>query len=190
MRYIRQGIILEAISDSVLLRELQNGHNEALAQLYERYRERVLRHCIRLLCDEQAAKDAVQNVFMKLQTEHLSIRNGQSLQSWIFIVARNEAFGELRRRKGAELDEELVWEGELPDEELAKKNRKEIIQSVLNNLHPSFREVIVLREFEQMSYEEIAQVTGLTVSAVKSKLFKARKALIQKLQPYLSERAL
>jgi len=161
-----------------LLKELQSGHLEALTHLYSRYRERVLKHCTRLLCDEQAAKDAVQNVFVKLQTEHSSIRNGQSLQSWIFTVARNEAFGELRRRKAAELDEEILWEGELPDEELARKNRKEIIESVLNMLYPSFREVIVLREYEQMSYEEIAQVTGLTISAVKSKLFKARKALI------------
>ena len=185
-----QGIILGSVSDSVLLKELQSGHKEALAQLYGRYRERVLKHCTRLLCDEQAAKDVVQNVFMKLQTEHSTVRNGLSLQSWIFTVARNEAFGELRRKKNTVLDEEILWEGELPDEELAKKDRKEIIESVLNMLYPSFREVIMLREYEQLSYEEIAQVTGLTISAVKSRLFKARKALIQKLQPYLTERAL
>lgn len=167
---------------------MRNGkHTEALAQLYERYRERLLRYCSRLLKDTQLAEDAVQNVFMKLHAERDSIRNAQSLQSWIFTVARNEAFEELRRRKGEKVDEEIVWEGDLPDEELSKKNRHEVIETVLSALYPTFREVIILREYEQLSYEEIAQVTDTTMSSVKSRLFKARKALIEKLKPYLNE---
>lgn len=132
----------------------------------------------------------MQNVFVKLHAGRASIRNGQSLQSWVFTVARNEAFEELRRRKGELLSEEIVWEGVLPDEELSKKNRREAIESVLNALYPSFREIIILREYEQLSYDEIAQVTNTTVSSVKSRLFKARKALIEKLKPYLDEREL
>ncbi|MDD8018592.1 MAG: sigma-70 family RNA polymerase sigma factor [Bacteroidota bacterium] len=158
--------------------------------MYTRYCGRVLRYCARLLKDTQAAEDAVQNVFVKLHAGRASIRNGQSLQSWVFTVARNEAFEELRRRKGELLSEEIVWEGVLPDEELSKKNRREAIESVLNALYPSFREIIILREYEQLSYDEIAQVTNTTVSSVKSRLFKARKALIEKLKPYLDEREL
>ncbi len=169
----------------MLLEQLRGGSQPAFAQLYTRYRERVLKYCIRLLKDMQSAEDAMQNVFVKLQSERNSIRNGLSLQSWVFTVARNEAFGELRRRKGDVLDEEIVWEGLLPDEELSGKNRREIVEAALNALYPSFREVIILREYEQLSYDEIAQVTSTTVSSVKSRLFKARKALIEKLKPYL-----
>lgn len=178
---------METSSDAVLLEQLRNGHQPALGQLYTRYQERVLRYCIRLLKDSQSAEDAMQNVFVKLQSERNSIRNVHSLQSWVFTVARNEAFGELRRRKGEVLDEEIVWEGVLPDEELSGKNRREIVEAALNALYPSFREAIILREYEQMSYDEIARVTNTTVSSVKSRLFKARKALIEKLKPYLHD---
>lgn len=145
---------------------------------------------MRLLDDTQSAEDVVQNVFLKLQSERNSIRNADSLQSWIFTVARNEAFGELRRRKGEALDDDVVWEGELPDDVLTGKNRREAIESALNALYPSFREVIILREYEQLSYDEIARVTHTTISSVKSRLFKARKALIEKLKPFLQERDL
>jgi RNA polymerase sigma-70 factor, ECF subfamily len=174
----------------VLLEQLRNGQQSALSHLYIRYRERLLLFCIRLLNDEQKAEDAVQNVFVKLQTEHASIRNVESLKSWIFTVARNEAFGELRRRKGEVLDEDIVWQGELQDDELFKKDRKEIVKIILNSLHPSYREVIILREYDQLSYEEIGQITGATLATVKTRLFKARKALIDKLKPYLFERSL
>lgn len=144
-----------------------------------------MRYSLRLLNDSQSAEDVVQNVFLKLQSERSTIRNADSLQSWIFTVARNEAFGELRRRKGEALDEEMVWEGELPDDVLTGKSRREVVESALKALYPSFREVIILREYEQLSYDEIAQVTNTTVSSVKSRLFKARKALIEKLKPNL-----
>ena len=164
---------------------MRNGHQPALSQLYIRYRERLLLFCIRLLNDEQKAEDAVQNVFVKLQTEHATIRNIESLKSWVFTVARNEAFGELRRRKGEALDEEIVWQGELPDDALVNKNRNEIVAVVLKSLCPSYHEVIILREYEQLSYAEIAQITGATIATVKTRLFKARKALIVKLKPYV-----
>lgn len=64
--------------------------------------------------------------------------------------------------KNAGIDKKILWEGDPPDKELAKNERKKIIESVLNMLYPSFMKVIVLREYGQMSYDEIAQVTGLT----------------------------
>lgn len=160
----------------------------ALAHLYSRYRQRLIRFCLRLLNDKQSAEDTVQNVFLKLQAEHGTIRNTGSLKSWLFTVARNEVFGELRRKSGLEPDDELVWNGDLPDEELAKRDRNERITLVLNSLYPAFREVIMLREYEQLSYEEIAQVTGSSIASVKSRLFKARKSMITKLRPFLEEK--
>lgn len=181
---------LETASDSVLLEQLCKGHQSALSQLYLRYQKQLLLFCVRLLNDEQMAEDAVQNVFVKLQTDHTAIRNVESVKSWIYTVARNEAFGELRRKKGEALNEEIIWQGELPDDQLAKKDRKEIVKIALNLLHPTFREVIILREYEQLSYAEIVQITGATMPTVKTRLFKARKALIEKLKPYLTEREL
>jgi RNA polymerase sigma-70 factor (ECF subfamily) len=83
-----------------------------------------------------------------------------------------------------------VWEGDSPEDELLAKERKELIEIVLQRLHAPYREVIILREYERLSYEEIAGITGTTISSVKSRLFKARKALIEKLKPYFNERSL
>ena len=140
--------------------------------------------------DQQRAEDAVQNVFLKLQTGQQNIRNGQSLQSWLFTVARNEALSDINKKKSVTADDSIVWEGDSPEDELLAKERKELIEIVLQRLHAPYREVIILREYERLSYEEIAGITGTTISSVKSRLFKARKALIEKLKPYFNERSL
>lgn len=177
-------------TDSALLEQMQHGDANGVSQLYTRYHDRVLRYCVRLLGNRQMAEDIVQNVFVKAMTGHESIRNGQSLQSWLFTVARNEAYTELGKKKGMVLDDRLVWDGSLPDEALMTKERDELIEMVLQHLYIPFRDVLMLRIYEQLSYEEIATVTGTTVSSVKSRLFKARKALIQKLNRYFNERHL
>ena len=169
---------------------MRGGNRNALGELYNRHHQHLLRCCSRLLKDEHRAKDAVQNVFVKLQTGHQNIRNGQSLQSWLFAVARNEALADIRLKKNITADDSIVWDGDSPEEELLAKERKDVVGIVLQRLSAPYREVIILREYEQLSYEEIAGITGATVSSVKSRLFKARKALIEKLIPYFNERKL
>ena len=169
---------------------LRSGDRKALGQLYDRYHQHLLRYCVRLLRDEQRAEDAVQNVFLKLQTGQQNIRNGQSMQSWLFTVAHNEALSDINKKKSVTADDSIVWEGDSPEDELLAKERKELIEIVLQRLHAPYREVIILREYERLSYEEIAGITGTTISSVKSRLFKARKALIEKLKPYFNERSL
>ena len=169
---------------------MRSGNRKALGQLYNRYHQHLLRYCTRLLKNEQSAEDVVQNVFLKLQIGQQNIRNGQSLQSWLFTVARNEALCGIKKIKTINADETIVWDGDTPEDEFVAKERKDVIEIVLRRLHAPFREVILLREYEHLSYEEIAGITGTTVSSVKSRLFKARKALIEKLKPYFSERSL
>ncbi|MCX6138764.1 MAG: sigma-70 family RNA polymerase sigma factor [Ignavibacteriales bacterium] len=176
---------MNIVSESILLDQLRGGSSHAAAQLYGRYHNRLLRFCVRLLRDEQNAEDVVQNVFEKLQTECRAIRSNVALQSWLFTVARNDCLGELRKTKTEPIDEDIIWDGELPDEALIIKERKERVECVLQSLHAPYREVIMLREYENMAYEEIAVITDTTVSSVKSRLFHARKALIAKLGPYL-----
>jgi RNA polymerase sigma-70 factor (ECF subfamily) len=83
---------------------------------------------------------------------------------------------------------ETVWDEDNPLEELEEQETKNIIQHYLGLLRPHYRELLVLREYEQLSYAEIAAITGATESAVKSGLFKARKALAKKLEPFFRER--
>lgn len=169
---------------------MRSGDHKALGQLYNRYHQQLVWYCVRLLGDEQCAEDAVQNAFLKLQTGQQRIRNGQYLRSWLFTVARNEALSDLKKHKSVTADDSIVWDGDSPEDEMLAKERKDVIEIVLRRLRAPFREVIILREYERLPYVEIAAITGTTVSSVKSRLFKARKALIEKLKPYFSERSL
>jgi RNA polymerase sigma-70 factor, ECF subfamily len=117
--------------------------------------------------------------------------SADSLQAWIFTIARNEAYTILRRMRPTEdLDAatENVWDDENPLEKVVQKERKEIVQHCLANLRPVYRELLILREYEQFSYEEISKITGASESSIKSGLFKARKAMGKKLEAIVKER--
>jgi RNA polymerase sigma-70 factor (ECF subfamily) len=141
------------------------------------------------LRDNRNAEDVVQETFVKVYIGCNSVRSFQSLRGWIFTIARNEAFGILRKTKIEFVEDDgQVWESETPLELLVRSEVKDIVQHFLGELKPEYREVLILREYEDLSYAELAIITSSTESAVKSRLFKARKALVKKLQPFFEER--
>ena len=148
------------------------------------YAPRLFVYCLRLLRDRQSAEDAVQETLTKIHTEAHSVHDRSSFRSWIFTIARNEAYGLLRKKKPVILgDDDQVWDNETPLELLLRAEESEIVQHLLEELRPEYREILVLREYEEFSYDEIAVITSSTIAAVKSRLFKARKALTAKLKP-------
>ncbi|MBI3787764.1 MAG: sigma-70 family RNA polymerase sigma factor [Ignavibacteriales bacterium] len=176
---------LEAPVSEQILWRLRSGDETAFAQVYQQYKARVYGYCYRLLRNEQDAEDATQEAFLKVMKSIATLEKAESFRPWMFTIARNEAYAILRRTKninGIESDE--IWAEETPYEELIGKETAELVQRYLNLLKPVYREVLILREYEQLSYAEIARVTGDTESSVKSRIFKARKALTEKLKPY------
>ena len=93
-----------------------------------------------------------------------------------------------RRRDGTEVDPDALWEDTTPLSILEQKEEIAVVQALINLLRTEYREVIQLREYEQLSYAEIARITGDTECAVKSKLFRARQALAEALTPWYSGR--
>jgi RNA polymerase sigma-70 factor, ECF subfamily len=169
-------------SDQELLSLIQSGNRGAFTEIYSRYRRPLYAFCARLLGDMQAAEDAVHETFVKLSTGSRSIAQRAALKSWLFAVARNEALMTIRgRRDGHAEDPESVWDGETPQSLAEKSEIRTFVQSAVACLKVEYREVILLREFEGLSYAEIASVTGDSASSVKSRLFKARRALAEKL---------
>jgi RNA polymerase sigma-70 factor (ECF subfamily) len=163
----------------------------AFAQLYHRYKHRVYGYCYRLLRHPQNAEDATQETFLKVHRSLHQLENPESLTSWIFSIARNEAYTALRRLKPVEeleVAENEVWDEDGPLKRIVENERAAIVQHCVSLLKPSYREILILREYEQLSYTEIAKVTGSTESAVKSALFKARKAMGKKLESMMNER--
>jgi RNA polymerase sigma-70 factor (ECF subfamily) len=176
-------------SDEQLLLQLRKGNARAFELLYRRYRQPVYAFCLRLLGNEARAEDAAEETFLKMYNGIDSLTTPAAFRPWIFRIARNEALMMQRQRKHTvEANDDTVWNDETPLTLLTGKETTEIIQELLGKLKLEFREVLMLREQNQLSYAEIATATGLTESAVKSRIFKARKALASRLAPLFRER--
>lgn len=177
----------ELITDEYLAIRLKNGDGRAASMIYERFKSGLYSFCRRLLGDREAAEDAVHETIVKMMTRHGSLRNPGSLKSWLFTIARNEAYSVLEKRKQyrpmSDEDEQILSEGS-PVTEFQHDEQSELIAAMLDAMLPQYKEVLLLREYEGMNYEEIAGVTHSSVSAVKSRLFKARKALLETMEPY------
>jgi RNA polymerase sigma-70 factor (ECF subfamily) len=176
----------EQYSDIQLIQRILLDDSSAFAELFVRYKRRVYEYCYRLLRDRPAAEDATQNTFIKVRQELRGLKNPASFKAWMFTIARNELYAHLRRARSNGLEgNEDVWEATSPHEEFVVQEQAELVQRLLAQLKPEYREVLLLVEYEQMSYADIAAVTGSTLSSVESRIFKARKALGKKLKPYL-----
>ena len=182
---------MQTLTDEQLVERIKVDEERGFAHLYHRYKHRVYAYCYRLLRHPQNAEDATQETFLKIHRSFHQLDHPASLQTWIFSIARNEAFTMLRRAKPVEdleKAENEVWEEESPLERIVERERAAIVQHCLSLLKPAYREVLILREYEHLSYSEIARVTGASESAVKSALFKARKAMGLKLETMMNER--
>ncbi|HAL55128.1 MAG TPA: hypothetical protein DCP63_01295 [Bacteroidetes bacterium] len=179
----------EADKDEQLLYRIQEGDSDAFACLYSRHYSTIYRYCFRLLQNKPEAEDATQNTFLKLHGTARDIRNVGSVRTWMFTVARNEVFGRFRHaRNNGSLDDQELLQSEDPLEEIMRNEEHHLVQQLLARLKPEYREVLILLEYEQLSYSEIAAITGHTLSSVESRIYKARKALAKRLIPYYEER--
>ena len=179
---------MDSISERELVQRIQHGSQDALSAAYEQYSDGVFAYCLRILADRQLAEDVVQDTFLKVRHYAASLQQDDSFRSWIFRIARNEALMQLRKRRlDSQLDDGSVWSEETPHEQLVALERSEIVNRLLESLKREYREVLVLLVYENMSYAEIATVTGITESSVKSRIFRARKAMIEKLGSYMKE---
>jgi RNA polymerase sigma-70 factor (ECF subfamily) len=172
-------------SDSELIHLMCNGDRQAFADLYQRYKSAVYSYCMRMLSDKDAAEDAAHETFMKMYTNAVQLIDTASFLPWLFQIARNEVLMYLRRNKrNGQYDEETVWDELTPYEIAISSETTEIVQRILQDLKSQYREVVLLREYEGLSYAQIAEITGDSESSVKSRLYKARKAITEKLKTY------
>lgn len=172
-------------TDTELVRSIQTGDPSAFVELYSRYKRNVYEYCFRLLQENNNAEDAMQNTFIKVYQRIGELKNPASFKAWLFTIARNEVYSLFRKtRNNGSLDDEDIFDPSSPHDEVVQQEQTELVQKFLAQLKPTYREVLILLEYEQLSYAEIASVTGTSVSSVESMIFRARKALAKKLKPY------
>lgn len=180
---------MQIFSDETVVQQVRAGNSNAFGQFYEKYKSNIYAYCHRLLQNQSSAEDALQNTFMKAYQSISTLDDPAAFKYWLFMIARNEVYTILRKAKSngqiKSLDDsEEIWDEHTPFSEAVQTNNADIVQEILAQLKTEYREVLILREYEQLTYVEIAALTGDTESSVKSRIFKARKALTKKLKPY------
>lgn len=175
--------------DSDLIDAFRRGDEFAFVALYDRHKGAVYAYCVKMLLDREAAQDVLQETFARAYENRERLLKTTAFKAWLFTIARNQCLNVLRRA-GREVPyandaPEPPASGATPFSVLLKSEQADLISRMLGELTPEYREVIVLREYQNLSYDEIASVTRSTVSAVKSRLFKARRKLGAALKPWL-----
>ena len=175
-------------TDVELIRTAVAGREAAFEQLVVRYQRPIAAYVYRMVGDYDAALDLTQEVFIKVYNSLARYRSEFKFSTWIYKIAHNAAIDHLRRyavREQAVIDgfeterSEMLLENRRlsPEQESERQERRSEIESIVHLLAPAYRELIALRHSHDLSYEEIAEVTGLPLGTVKNRLFRAREAM-------------
>jgi len=183
-------------TDQSLIEACLAGRREAFGQLVERYQHRLFHSLVHLLGSTEDAQDAAQDALI-LAFEKLGTFRGESqFYSWVFRIAYNAAVNSKRktgpmsvsleaRRDASGLEPADLNPSTEPSFGLEVSDRQRLVQQALGELSEEFRAAIVLKEIEQMSYEEIAEVVGIPLGTVRSRIHRARMELRQKLAAFI-----
>ncbi len=164
-----------------------DGKTEAFNRLVERYTGAVYNQAYRMLNNAQEAEDAVQEAFIRAYTRLSSFDPQRRFSAWLLTISSNYCIDRLRRKRypWLTLDDVAFWltsDHPGPERSALDHERQDEVQQMLNQLPDNYRTVTVLRYWHDMSYQEIANATGLTESAVKTRLHRARRMLLDMLK--------
>ncbi len=188
--------------DALLIKAFQRGDKRAFDQLVIRHKDRIFNLCYRFIGDYEEANDSAQEAFVKAYGSLKTFRLESTFSTWLYRIAVNTCKNKLgsssyrAKRKTVSLDNPGNNEvGALPMEiqngtpsplaRMEEKERRRLVQKALAALPAEFKMVVALRDIEGLSYEEIAQVTGLNLGTVKSRIARARTDLRNKLRGVL-----
>lgn len=162
------------------------GDRAAFAALVDAYKNPVYNLCYRMLGTSAEAEDAAQEVFVKLYRRLHTFDMDRKLSSWVLSIASHHCIDRLRRRRLQTVDIEempewkpLVSDLPRPEHTLLDAEREERIQELIELLEPHYRAPLIMHYWNEMSYEEICEATGLSLSALKSRLHRARLKLAE-----------
>jgi RNA polymerase sigma-70 factor (ECF subfamily) len=184
-------MVSDAISDAECVQKLRRGQTEAFETLVRRHEKTIFNLVYRMLGDYEEAAETSQEVFLSAYRAIGQFRGESNFSTWLYRIALNHANTRRkslntrqRRNVSLEMTEPLTDPQPGPAETLEKKEIREHVQKALNNLSPDDATVIVLRDLQDVPYEEVAQILEIPVGTVKSRLHRARQALKAELGSY------
>lgn len=186
-------------SDEDLIERFQKGDLYAYDLIVKRYKDQLLNFVYRFVGNQEEAEDIVQETFLRVYRKRHAYKRVAKFSTWIYTIAGNLSRTELRRRKRRKLFSitDLGYEDrdyEISDEDFNPENqvdgviKEEIIQKEIDHLSPKFRQVIILRDVQELSYEEISKIIKVPIGTVKSRVNRGRLKLQGKLQHLMKTR--
>lgn len=186
-------------SDHQLIEATKRGDEAAFAEIVNRYRNPLTNYLFRMLNDYEEAVDLAQETFVRVYFAIERYHTDYAFSTYIYRIATNLAISEIRKKKRRRLlsltsffqtEDAEAQEFHppdvklLPDEDLLENERQRTIAKAISTLPDKYRAPIVLREIQELSYEEIAQILGLGLGTTKSRISRARALLREKLKQY------
>lgn len=191
-----------ADQDSALVRAFNGGDVSAFDRLMLKYKDRVYTLCCRFLGDDDEAGDCAQETFVRVYRSLGTFKGASSFSTWIYAIALNTCRNRRqslafrirklmvgidapRETEDGEMQREIAGDDPTPPEELERRETERAVQAAIGALDEERRAVVLLRDVQGLSYEEIATVTGLNPGTVRSRLARARQDLKEKLKGYM-----
>lgn len=179
-----------AATDRELVATAATGIEGSFEELVRRYQRPISSYVYRMVGDYEAALDLTQEIFIKVYGSLARYRSEFKFSTWLYKIAHNSAVDHLRRNAGRERSLFTGIEGDQyelpiessslsPEQESERRERRVEIEMVVRSLPAAYRELIALRHSQDLTYEEIVEVTGLPLGTVKNRLFRAREMMRQ-----------
>ncbi len=189
-------------TDKELVKRVQKGDQAAFDMLFARYQTKILNLISRYVRDSEEVQDVAQEAFIKAYRALPRFRGDSAFYTWLYRIAINTAKNHLvarsRRPPAMDVDiddadyrddAQMLREAEDPESALSRDQLKETINTALTDLPDDLRSALTLREFDGLSYEQIADILECPVGTVRSRIFRAREFVDQRMQPLLKGEA-
>lgn len=185
------------MTDSQLIREIKDGNVELYSELMGRYQKRIMTYIYHMLKNSglhNLTEDLCSETFFKAYRSIHTFRElDASFSTWLYTIARNTVLSELRKQKALIVSieeinvEPIISQDTTPEDQLILNERSQMVREAINLLPDKQRSALMLREYEQLDYQEIANILGQSISSVKSLLFRARASVKAHLESYINQ---
>ena len=167
--------------DQALIGEVARGNKLAMRTLFLRHQVRVFRFVLRIVRDRIQAEDVMSDVFLEVWQRADRFEGRSAVSTWLLAIARHKALTALKARPLERLDDDLVLAmpdpARDPEAEVGEKDRGAVLRRCLNDLSPEHSEIIDLVYYQEKSIKEIAEILGIALNTVKTRMFYARRRL-------------
>jgi len=168
---------------NINIEELKKGDSNAFELLVKEYQNKVFSVCVGVLSNREDALDVTQEVFIKIFNGISKFNEESSLSTWIFRITKNACYDLLRKRRydfESEIPENIVDDKRpLPEDIITRLERIDVVRQLIKKIPVNYRTPLILREYENLAYGEIAKILEISEGTVKSRIFRAKEYLIK-----------